>query len=522
MKLKKISWLLAALCISVLPSFAQKQTLQGIQRFHPSSLTPIYEKTEVKGYMFFYRADKADKKNDNYIMDVFDHELNKVKSIVMQKQRKSYILLRNSYNGSAFSFYFYNYRTRELELETYDKGLNKLATHKISEMSKIDKIYIQQEMEKGKTSDNNILGGMNLYPVPEKGFVRNSYEGLGKTFELEMYDNNLKLKWRFLPERGKDYESVGITEVTDKYILATIIRRPTLFSKRIDSFVAAFDVETGKKVMDMPIETEGPEQLSLSTVSYDEQRNEFLVLGEFYNEDDKPFVNKSQGFFVKRFGPDGKKISSRLYGWNKEVKSLMPSEATKSLEENFINYIHKIVKDDRGNMYVVAEQYKIMVSGVGIAAKAMGGKVSTMKGKIGNLLIFAVDSKDDLKEITFYPKEETDVFLPDGSGWHGAGLLGHLIKMDQGFDYQFTQLSNDASEFSIAYLNFDKKGKGTKTSLVNVMKDKAGSYNTDNIDITSGRRGRSLTYPAKNGYNMILDYSEEEKAMEMKLVKLNR
>lgn len=502
-------------------AYAQKQNLSGIQNLRASAISPIYEKNEVKGYMFYYKADKADKKNDNYVIDIFDEDLNKVKSIVMQKPRNSYFLLRNSFNGSAFSFYFYNFKKKELEIETYDRGLNKLASHKITEMSKMDKTIIQQELERGTTSDNDFLSGMNLHPVPGKGFVRNSYEGFGKSFELEMYDNDLKLKWRFKPEKNKDYEAIGVTEVTDKYLMATIVRRSGMLSKKMDFYVAAFDIETGEKILDEPIESSSNEQLSLSSFNYDERKGEFLVLGEFYNADDKPFVNKSQGFFIKRLGLDGKEKSAKHYGWDKEIKSLLPAEARKSVEENYINYVHKLIKDSNGNMYLVAEQYKIVVSGLGIAAKAMGGKASSTKGKIGNLFVFAIDPADDLKEVKFYQKEETDCLLPAGLGWYGVGLLGYVIKMEGGFDYQFTQASNDATDFSIAYLNIGK-GRGAKTSLVNIMLDNAGIFQTDNIDITSAKRDRTYTYPGKVGYNMMVDYSGKEKTMEMRLVKLNK
>jgi hypothetical protein len=524
MNFKKSAGLAIALWLSA--SFtinAQKQTLTGITNLRASAISPIYDQNEVKGYMLYYKSDKADKKNDNYGLDIFDENLSKVKSITMQKPRKSYFLLRNAYNGTAFSFYFYNYRDRELEIETYDRSLNKIATHKISELSKMDKIYIEQELQKGTTGDNNMMTGMNLFPVPNKGFVRNNYEGLGKGFGLEMYDNKLNLKWSYKPEaKSKNYEAISISEVTDQYLMATIIRRNNLFSKDLNVFITAFDIETGKKVMDLPLETKSGEQLSLSSMSFDVQKQEFIVLGEYYNADDQPFVNKSQGFFIKRVGLDGKERSTKLNGWNKEVKSILPAEARKSVEENYINYIHKVLKGSNGNMYIVAEQYKIVASGSGIALKALGGNASTMKGKIGNIMIFAIDPADILKEIKFYQKEVTDFALPPGLGWYGAGLLGNVIRVEGGFDFQFTQSSADDKNFSVAYLDFAKKSKTSNTSLVNVMFDYDNIFNTDNIDITPNKKSKSLTYPGKTGYNMIVDYSAEEKAMEMRLVKLNR
>ena len=520
---KKIFRTAVLLCMVAAPAFAQKQSFEGITKFSASSISPVYEKNEVKGYLLYYKSDKADKKNDNYVMGVYDQDLNKVKDIELQKPRNGYFMLRNAFNGTAFSFYFYNYSDKSLELETYDKSLNKLASVKIAEISKLDRAYLQQELNGAGDGVNDLLTGMNLFPVPGKGFIRNSYEGMGKSYELEMYDNNLKLKWQFKPDgKSKEYESIGVTEVTDKYLLATIVRRPNMLSKQMTFYVAAFDVNTGKKVLDQPIESKSTEQLSMSSMSFDEQKQEFVVYGEFYKAEDKPFVNKSQGIFMKRFDQKGALKTTSLYKWDKEVKALLPASASKSISENYINYVHKVIKGSNGYTYVVAEQYKIAVSGTGLAMQAMGGGTSAMKGKIGNMLVFVIDPANVMKEVRFYEKNETDCVLPAGSGLYGAGLLGHVIKTTGGFDYQFTQENNEATDFSFAYLDINSKSKDNKVSLKNVMKDNAEKFSADGVDIITGKNLKSATYPAKLGYNMIVSYNSGEKQMEMKLVKLNK
>ena len=515
--LNKLS-LVALLCLSSVV-YGQKITFPGLQNYRQGALTPIYEQHEVKGYMLYYVSDKADRKNDNYVIEVMDENLNKVKSITMKKPKKTYFLVRNAYNGSAFCFYFYNYRAKKMELETYDRGLNKLASLEV-EMSKYDQMLVQQELKSGKLVDQNTTGGLNLYAVPGKGFVRITYVGKGSSYGLMMYDDHLKPIWTFQGEDGKDYETLGVTEVNDTYVVGVLLRRPGLFSTKFELFVAAFDIATGKKLLDLPVETNDKEQLSLSLISYDAQQNNFLVMGEFYKPDDKPFVDKSLGMFIKKLSTEGQTLSSTFYHWDKEIKAMLPPAALQSVEDKYINYTHQILQDAEGNMHLVAEQYKIVVSGMGIASKALGGRASVMKGRVGNMLIYSLAPTGALKDIHFYEKGETDVVLPPGAGIYGAGLLGHFIRANNGFDYQFAQKNNSQTNFNIVYV--DRHSKKKEVALVDVMIDPTQRFSTDRINMTDSKDTELHVYPAKVGYNMVVEFNTKEKQLEMRLVKLNK
>ncbi len=454
------------------------------------------------------------------MIEVLDENLNKVKSVVMKKPRKTYFLLKNAFNGSTFCFYFYNYRARKLELETYDQGLNKLASVEIDNVSKADRAIIEQQLKTKSEGNENMTGGINLFAVPGQGFIRNTYIGMGKSYSLTMYDNNLKPVWTISGEKSKDYETLALSEVNGKYAMGTIIRRPGLFSTKFSAHLAAFDITTGRKVLDTPIETNEKEQLSLSMINYDAQKDEFLVVGEFYHLDDKPFVNKSLGLFIKKLSSQGQPLRSTFYRWDQEVQAMLPPAALQRVEDKYINYIHQIEQDAEGNMYLVAEQYKIVVSGAGVAMKLLGGNASAMKGKVANLLVYTLSPTAELTDIHFYEKGETNVFLRPGSGIYGAGLLGHMINGDGNFDYQFTQKNNSQTNFDIAYLDYDKKAK--EVALVDVMIGPAQHFATDRIDVTSSRSEKVYVYPAKVGYNMVVEFDIKEKLLDMKLVKLNK
>jgi len=502
-------------------AFAQTKTVDGIEGMSRSALSPIYAGNEVKGYLMFGHGDKADRKNDNYLLDFYDQDLGKVSNVTIQKPANRFALLKNSFNGTAFAFYFCNLKDETLEIETYDTSLKKLGSKVIEDLSKVDKMAIQNQVKQsGETS--GLMANMNLFSVPGYGFVRNSYTGMAKGYVLVMYDDNAKAKWRLASdEKSNFYEMINLTEATDKYILGILMRKDGMMSRKVTSSMVAINAATGKKVLDVPVETSKTEQLSLSSFTFDAEKREFVAVGEYYKLDDKPFVNKSQGFFIKRFSEAGKPVGTKNYGWQKEVMALMPTEAKASLEDNYVNYTHSIVKGANGKLYIVAEQFKIVGDGMGIALKAIGASSSVSKGKIGNMFVFEVDQQEKLSKVKFYQKAASNAYLPAGSGLMGAGLLGHVIKSQGDFDYQFIQRNDANTQFNVVYINFDKeKSEGSKRVIGNIGFGDSGQYAEDKIDMTS-TANYSYLYPAKPGYVMIADYYKKKGQLGMKLVKLN-
>lgn len=513
------------LLLGATASHAQTQTLSGFTSFNKKAITPIYEGNEVRGYTMVHRTEKAESKSDIYGLDFYDQNLQKVNSVVLPKERYYSHLLRRAYNGETFSFYFYNSRSKRLEIDLFDKSLNKIATKQFAGLSKADQDVALQEMQAACNGGNKPISGLNLHAVPEKGYVRNGYTGKMKGFTLEMFDNSLEQKWTYASdEMSKAYESLLVNEVTENYILATITRRPARSSKELEFFVAAFDVETGEKLFDEPVEKDKNQQLSVSSFSYDNSKSEFITMGDFYRPEDKEMEGRSQGFFIKRIGLDGKGKSEKLFAWDKDVNPLLPQEAKQSLEEGFMSFVHKIVRGADGKQHIVAEQYKVKADGVGIALAVLGGGTSTVKGVIGNMMIYTLGSGLNLEKIRFFEKDQTDCILPPGTGAYGAGLVGLVINMNGGFDYQFTQEENNQLSFNTTYINYKevKNSKFREKTLVNITYADNNEQVTDKIDVTNNNQVVSFVYPAKSGYVLVLGSQPEEEKLEMKLVKLNK
>ena len=517
--------LAALLTFSATVATAQTKTLDGITNMRRATLSPIYDGNEVKGYVMFARGDKADRKTDNYLLDLYDQDLAKISTITIQKPAGRYTLLKNTFNGSAFAFYFFNAKDKTLEMETYDTSLKKLGSKAIGELSTGDQRVLAGQLRSPDPSGGGMMG-LNLFPVPGLGFVRNGYTGgMAKGYTLAIYDNNLGMRWRITsPENAKQYETLNLTEAADKYLLGTMMRRDGVMSRKITSSMVVLEARTGKKILDLPVETSATEQLSLSSFTFDNDKREFVAVGEYYKLDDKPFVNKSQGFYVKRFSENGKLVGTKTYGWQKEVMALMPAEAKASLEDHYVNYNHAVVKGANGRTYIVAEQFKIVGDGLGIALSVLnggGGAASVSKGKVANILVFELDPQAVLTSVKFYPKTVTNAELPAGSGLMGAGLLGHIMKAQGDFDYQFMQKNDDNTQFNMVYINFDKeRGESAKTYIGNIAFGDNGKYVVDKIEMPSGPT-YSYLYPAKPGYVMIADYFRKKSQLGLKLVKLN-
>lgn len=505
--------------------FAQTESLPGFKTLRKSQINAIQDGSEVRGYSVFQTLDKADKKNDNYAMFVYDENLTKVKTLEFKKQRNVTFLLGNAFNGDAMALMFYNTKEKAYELETYDNSLKKLASKKIVNNSKTEKMSIQQNtMMQAKGNDPGELVGIGVIPVPGKGFVKIGLTDKSDGYFFTMFDNNLNEKWTLsTPKDPKEYEVFFVYDVTDQYIAGTIIRRPGKMSKKFTYYVAVIDANTGQLVIDAPIETSASEQLSINGISIDKQRNEFIVSGDSYNLSDKPGVNKSKGFYVKKFSPDGKITAQSIYSWNTDVKKVLPAEAAESVEKGFLNYTHKMMTDASGRVYLITEQYRTTADAMGIASNILGGGYgsSMTKVQVENIMLFELSPNLELTNIKFYDKNKKNVALYPGMEFYGTGMLGYFVKLMGDFDYQFSQTSNDKKNFNIAYTNWEKeKGEKAKKYIGNISINDKGDFSLDKIDVTN-KASAYFVFPAKPGHVMMVDWLKKEKTVGMKLVKLN-
>jgi len=495
---------------------AQSYALKGIKSFSSSGIKAILNDKEVVGYVVFYKTDKADSKNDNYGFDLLDEKLNKVstKKVVLPRNA---VFLQPVYNGDALGLMFYNITKENYIFRSYDKELKELGSVITEKPNKFERAAL------GQMEGDAAASFYGLHAVPGKGFVRAGYGEDKDKYRITFYDNNFKTKWSYqTPEASKDFETFLISDVNEKYVTGTTMRRDGLMSRKIEYFLTVFDVETGKKILDTSVEN-AKEQLSISSTILLKGTDQMVLQGEFYDLDDKPGVNKSKGFYLKTYDLNtGKELSEKKFSWAKDMAKLFNAKGKESLEDKYLNFPHDLFKAANGHYYMAFEQFKKVADGAGIAMVALGGSASFVKIRVGNLWVLEMDGDFKPLALQYYEKDGSDVGLPAGAGMVGAGMLGYFVKSIGGFDYQFLQQNKDESTFNMAYINYDReKGEKSKTIVGNIFLAKDGTLNFDKVDITAPKRSTLSLYSAQGSNIMLSTYNSKEKTLELRLVKLN-
>lgn len=518
--------LLVALLLAGTTAFSQTQTLEGFSSISGRSITPIINNNEVKGYTLFYKGDKADRKNSNYGLSIFDENLKKVKEISLVKPKDNYMLVNNVFNDQALGFMFYNFKEKAFEIETYSNDLTKLGSKVITDVTRRDNILMQESLKLNQDGNTSFSASINILAVPGKGFVKNSINGQGKGWKLEMFDNTVKTKWKIESGDTKDYESIIPMEASEKYLLISLFKRSGAMSTKFESYLLLVDADNGKKLFELPVEGAGNEVLSITGMTIDDQNDEIVTVGDYYAKGSKPGVGKSLGFYTKRFGIDGKEKSKKFYSWAVDVKKAARNTV---IDDSFNNFTHKITRMENGKTYIVVEQFKRNVSAMGVASMAAaiafgggGSAPSLLKGVVGNMLLFVVNPDLSLDEVLQFTKRKTNVTLQSGSELYGPGITGHFMKSYGDFDYQFFANSSNKKTFNAVYVNYDKeKGEKAKKVVGNIILGEKQMVTIDQIDMPA-KASSAFLYPAKPGHIMMVDYLKKEKQLGMKLVKINQ
>lgn len=496
---------------------AQTYALKGINSFSSNGIKAILNNKEVVGYVLFYKTDKADSKNDNYGFDLLDENLNKVSTVKVILPRNA-MLLQPVYNGEVLGLMFYDQGKGNYIFRSYDKTLKQVGSLSTEKPHKYERAGLAQ-------MDGDAAASFyGLHPVPGKGFVRAGYGEDKDKFKVTFYDNNFKTKWSYqTPESSKEYETFLLSDVNESYATGITLRRDGLMSRKVEYFLTVFDIESGKKIIDVSAE-QPKEQLSISSITLQEGNEQVVLQGEYYDLDDKPGVSKSKGFYLKMYDlKTGKEISEKLFSWTKDIGKMFNAKGKESIEDKYLNFPHTMFKAANGHYYIVFEQFKKVADGAGIAFAVLGGGGSALvKVKVGNLWVLELDGDYKPVALQYYEKDGSDVGLPPGAGTLGAGLLGYFVSSIGGFDYQFLQQSQDKSTFNIAYINYDReKGEKTKTIAGNIFLAKDGTLNFDKVDITAAKRTVLSLYPGQGSNIMLAEYNSKEKTLGLKLVKLN-
>ena len=290
--MKKTAALLLFVLMAVGFAKAQTQTFENVLKMDLRNKGYIMENDNLVGTYLFYLNEKVDRKTDSYLLKILDNNLSLVKSIEIERPRKSY-LLEMVFNGKAFMMMFFTAKGN-LDLVTYDKNGTKLGEKNFEDLTRMEKYTYQMSQTNGTNA--------TIYPTGDGGFVRQAYAKNEKDgYRIEAYDNNLNQIWTAgSDEKSEMVEGGDIIYSSTQYTGLNVLRKKKRTSREYDLFFQLIDSKTGKLVFEKPLKDNGAD-LSMLTCFIDESSKQVIIGGEYFAPGEDQGKAKSQGMFMMTF-----------------------------------------------------------------------------------------------------------------------------------------------------------------------------------------------------------------------------
>lgn len=517
--MKKLKLLILLTAISFGTLLSQEKSFSNVKRISMNSVQAISNDGNIEGYYAFYFLEKADRKNNNYLLEIMDSKLKTTQQINITKSKNT-ILLEGKHNGTHFCFSFINTKDKTIESDIYNNDGTKTGSYNIDDL---DNVTYQTIYNYASLDDSYYSG--TLFPIKEKGFIITyAIKDDGVKYMNVFFDNTGEKQWTNKSNnKDKSYETFSVFFSNEKFTIGNFNTRPKLMSmKDATSNIMIIDSETGKKVSTIELNEDG-KHLIPSGFEYDNNDDQIFAFGEvFGDKNGKVDVKDKIGFFVYTYSPDGKKTGGKICTWKEDVAKKIGVNKKGKIGNGISVMIHKVIKTSEGKYIAIGEQFNKEVSAGGVAIKALGGSASAMKIALYNFMSFEFDKDFNLEDVQVYTKDKDNIILPEGYGIASEDKLGYLLKLYGWFNYNYTTQNKDKTNFSSAYTVYNKgsENKGKRYTVGVITSDDEGKIKQVDYDLKT-KPTKFAVLPAKPGYVMIFEYFRKEKKAEIRLEKLD-
>jgi len=481
----------------------------------------IIENNVLVGYYYFTKGEKTGKRDAEFEIKLYDVDFNYKRSIEVEADKSSQLIEMN-YNGNAFMLMMGG--RKGIDLFAFSKDGMLLGEKKEIEISGFESMQISAAM----ISDEPISS--SIHSLGDYGFVRQvlvSNKKMG--YLIEGYNNKLELMWTSASDtKAPETEEIDIIYSSSKFIGVLKSTRKNLNSRDVTNSFFFLDAESGKTLFELDVDK--MQDINIYGCYVDEINQLVYLNGEYYAEGKNATNNKSEGLYLMKLNLDGEMLKNEQLTWKKDLINLTATTDGAQTKENMRFYIHKVQIGKDGNTYIVAEQYKMVLSkaavGLKVLSLAAGQGASTGMSnfsiKIYNMvyMVFNKDFKLIQKEVV--KKKYSEVFLESGYQYASITRISHYLKAGGYFDYQYSSINEDGNGFTSYYIDLNRKdddGKRNDTVIGSItLGDGDPKTNRTPIDVNS--RNISI-HPAKKNHLMVLEYYAFKKKLTIRLEPLN-
>ncbi len=487
---------------------AQSREFFNIVKLKSQSRGVILEDDEVAGYYFFSAIGKARKGYKTFILTILDENLNEVKTTTFKETKKT-VLVKGRFNGE------------NIVLKFMDKW-----TYKSSY------VFLNTKGEVLHRTEND-FGTGEIHAVNNDGFVSYSNHP-GMSYEVA-YLSNVDSTGTFEGEKWKrDYFSSRKKHQPAGYFLCTaddliINLASNKKGKKIHFDLQAINYKNGKEVFNVPFL--GNYNNQPFKAYYNKKRNTIHVLGLFYSPEVKIIKDNGLGLFRYELSTTGEIIDKKHLFWTNEFREFMKIDnrgMVSSEDKKGFLYFHDIIQNEDGSILAVAEQYRKVADGAGIALNTagllLGGGMgaSNTKIQVSDMVLFYFHPDFSVKDVQFLSKTKTSVNLPYEYDFTNVHLLSRYVKQIGGFDFLFTTQNDYEGTTSITYLDYEKKPGQPKQWVFHAVTLFDDEFSKDQMVVGKPSDSKNLSvFPAKPGHIAVMEYNEEEEKLSIYLEKIN-
>ena len=510
--------LLSTLLLFATSLWAQeKLTIDKVYKVTLRNSGTIIENEQIKGYYLFYLSDKIDRKTNEYTLQILDANLNKLKDVKFQDS-KHITLLESSYNGSSLVFMFFDADQNMLDYRLYTTdGAKSYAYSKT--LDRRSENYFKQIIS--QTADDEESENQNIFDIEGKGFLAITplRETKKYTYDVSFYSSDKKKTWTFNPIEDGKIAQAQYLGANDSVAVIEVLSREKLTSKEMESTLIGINLSNGRKAFEVRTQ-DGKNQLYPMNITTMKGSSEFLLIGPYFEGNDRVLQDKSDGLGIWLMNNQGKIVKSKYASWEKDLSKFLKLDNKGRVAGLGYVYFHNLVQTDDGKIFAIGEGYKKAASAGGIAMSVLTQSYNgnTTKLVVTDMLMLELNEKFELTNANIYEKNNNNFNLR-GADFANPHTLALVAKAFGAFDYSYTQMGKNRASFVSGYTDYERS-KDYKGMTFNSISYYNGKLTTDKINLKTDASSIRLM-PGKPGTVMIMEYFRKDKKLDLRLEKIN-
>lgn len=506
--MKRIVLLIAIICSLSDYLFSQSAEITDVRKREFRGVYPIINSTtnEAQGYYTFYVNEKVGGGKINFIIAIYDLELNLIKQTPITITKSSKVD-GSEFNGKDFMFVFNDITKKTLTYVTVDVNGDIIKT-----------LGIKEEKHYAATAD--------VYCAKDGFFIVKPIKEKKWGYSIEKVDRDLNSLWEKNYTVEKGMIGVEAIESGDDRLIAIQVTKPSLLSAKAQAEIVCLSDSTGDELYTYPL-YDGTATCMPTAFLIDKDKN--VVTGGMYFDGEKWDATNSDGVFFLKLSPSGEKISATKSDWDSGIQKFI-KEGTKktfTISSKPKVLFHEIVEGTDGNYQVIGETFKKSMQLVSSALKdAITGRfIGDLNSNSNNdkpitfevldFVIFNFMSTGVIANMSLIEKEHTKISCYPPYNQFGGLSLAKAVEKFGFFNFGFTTKLPDTDQPLMISANFADKDPYIGINTIEMEKET--TFHQIPITKKTIKGGNVGVMKSKPGYLGIYLYDKKEESILMYL-----